>query len=85
MSMEWLYEYGSRAGFWRLYRLFTERGLPATVFAVGMALERNPEAARAMVAADFEIAARWRGSTTSMSTKRPSASMSGWRSNRSSA
>ncbi|ROO26734.1 allantoinase PuuE [Salinisphaera orenii] len=61
MSMEWLYEYGSRAGFWRLYRLFTERGLPATVFAVGMALERNPEAARAMVAADFEIAAHgWR-------------------------
>jgi putative urate catabolism protein len=61
MSMEWLYEYGSRAGFWRLYRLFTERGLPATIFAVGMALERNPRAAAAMVAADFEIAAHgWR-------------------------
>lgn len=61
MSMEWLYEYGSRAGFWRLYRLFAERGLPATIFAVGMALERNPEAARAMVDAGFEVAAHgWR-------------------------
>ncbi|MES1926649.1 allantoinase PuuE [Salinisphaera sp. T31B1] len=61
MSMEWLYEYGSRAGFWRLYRLFAERNMPATVFAVGMALERNPEAARAMVDAGFEIASHgWR-------------------------
>ena len=61
MSMEWLYEYGSRAGFWRLRRLFTERGLTATVFAVGMALERNPEAARAMVESGFEIASHgWR-------------------------
>lgn len=61
MSMEWLYEYGSRAGFWRLYRLFTERGLPATMFTVGMALERNPEVAQAMVDAGFEIAAHgWR-------------------------
>lgn len=61
MSMEWLYEYGSRAGFWRLLRLFTERHMPATVFAVGMALERNPEAAAAMVEAGFEIAAHgWR-------------------------
>ena len=61
MSMEWLYEYGSRAGFWRLRRLFDERGLTATVFAVGMALERNPEAARAMVDSGFEIASHgWR-------------------------
>ncbi|WP_423820980.1 allantoinase PuuE [Salinisphaera sp. SPP-AMP-43] len=61
MSMEWLYEYGSRAGFWRLHRLFTERGLPATVFAVGMALERNPQAAQAMIQAGFEIASHgWR-------------------------
>lgn len=61
MSMEWLYEYGSRAGFWRLMNLFTERGMPATVFAVGMALERNPEAAQAMVDAGFEIASHgWR-------------------------
>ena len=61
MSMEWLYEYGSRAGFWRLHRLFAERGLTATVFAVGMALERNPQAARAMVESGFEIASHgWR-------------------------
>ncbi len=61
MSMEWLYEYGSRAGFWRLHRLFTERRLPVTVFAVGMALERNPEAAAAMVEAGFEVASHgWR-------------------------
>jgi putative urate catabolism protein len=61
MSMEWLYEYGSRAGFWRLYRLFTNRGVPATIFAVGMALERNPQAAQAMVDAGFEIASHgWR-------------------------
>ena len=61
MSMEWLYEYGSRAGFWRLHRLFAERGLTATIFAVGMALERNPQAARAMVDAGFEIASHgWR-------------------------
>lgn len=61
MSMEWLYEYGSRAGFWRLLRLFADRDMPATVFAVGMALERNPVAARAMVDAGFEIASHgWR-------------------------
>jgi len=61
MSMEWLYEYGSRAGFWRLHHLFTERNMPATIFAVGMALERNPEAAQAMMDAGFEIASHgWR-------------------------
>jgi allantoinase len=61
ISMESIYEYGSRAGFWRLLRLFTERRLTATVFAVGMALERNPPAAKAMVEAGFEIAAHgWR-------------------------
>jgi putative urate catabolism protein len=61
MSMEWLYEFGSRAGFWRLHRLFAERGLTATVFAVGLALERNPQAARAMIDAGFEIASHgWR-------------------------
>src|SRR5579864_5959983 len=41
MNMESLYEYGSRAGFWRLYRAFTARRLPVTVYAVAMALERN--------------------------------------------
>jgi putative urate catabolism protein len=61
MSMESLYEYGSRAGVWRLLRLFGGRQLPLTVFAVGMALERNPEAAAAMVEAGHEIASHgWR-------------------------
>ncbi len=61
MSMESLYEYGSRAGFWRLMRLFEERGLPVTMFAVGMALERHPDAARAMVALGHEVASHgWR-------------------------
>ena len=62
MNMESLYEYGSRAGFWRLHRLFTARGLPVTVFGVAMALERNPEAVSAMQAAGWEIAShgyRW--------------------------
>jgi len=61
VNMESLYEYGSRAGFWRLHRLFAARGLPVTVFAVAMAMERNPEAVAAMVEADWEIASHgWR-------------------------
>ena len=62
MAMESLYEYGSRAGFWRLHRLFTERGLPLTVFGVAKAMEMNPEAVEAMLNADWEIAShglRW--------------------------
>jgi putative urate catabolism protein len=62
MNMESLYEYGSRAGFWRLHRLFTERDLPVTVFAVAMALQRNQTAADAMRQAGWEIAShgyRW--------------------------
>jgi putative urate catabolism protein len=62
MNMESLYEYGSRAGFWRIHRLFGERSLPVTVFGVAMALERNPEAIVAMQAAGWEIAShgyRW--------------------------
>jgi putative urate catabolism protein len=61
-NMESLYEYGSRAGFWRLLRLFTSRRLPVTVYGVAMALARNPEAVAAMVEADWEIAShglRW--------------------------
>jgi len=77
MNMESLYEYGSRAGFWRLHRAFTARGLPVTVYGVAMALERNPPAVAAMLAADWEsrrmaIA----GSTTSMSPRRSSANTS---------
>jgi len=61
LNMESLYEYGSRVGWWRLHRLFTERGLPVTVFAVGMALARHPEAGAAMAEAGFEVASHgWR-------------------------
>lgn len=62
MNMESIYEYGARVGFWRLHRLFTERSLPVTVFAVTMALDRNREAAAAMKEAGWEIAShglRW--------------------------
>ena len=62
MNMESIYEYGSRAGFWRLHRMFTERAVPVTVYAVAMALERNPEAVAAMNEAEWEIAShgyRW--------------------------
>jgi peptidoglycan/xylan/chitin deacetylase (PgdA/CDA1 family) len=60
--MESLYDYGARAGFWRLHNLLTSKQVPCTVFAVGMALERNREAANAMVKAGWEIAShgyRW--------------------------
>jgi allantoinase len=61
LTMESVYEYGSRAGFWRLMRIFEERRVPVTVFGVAMALERNPEAVAAMVAAGHEIASHgWR-------------------------
>jgi OHCU decarboxylase len=56
MNMESLFEYGARAGFWRLWRLFTERNLTPTVFAVASALLRHPEPIAAMREADWEIA-----------------------------
>ncbi len=62
INIESMYEYGSRAGFWRLHRMFTERGIPVTVYGVAMALERNPEAVAAMLEADWEVAShgyRW--------------------------
>jgi putative urate catabolism protein len=62
MNMESCYEYGSRAGFWRLYRLFTDRQIPVTVYGIAMALARNPDAVAAMIEADWEIAShgyRW--------------------------
>jgi putative urate catabolism protein len=62
MNMESIYEYGSRAGFWRLWRIFTERAMPVTVYGVATALRRNPEAVAAMKEADWEIAShglRW--------------------------
>lgn len=55
MSMESLYEYGSRAGCWRVLRLFERKGLPLTVFGVARALERNPAFTAAVVAAGHEI------------------------------
>lgn len=62
MNMESMYEYGSRAGFWRLHRLFTGRKIPLTVFGVAMALQRNPKIVDAMWEAEWEIAShgyRW--------------------------
>jgi allantoinase len=60
-SMESLFEYGSRAGAWRLLREFERRAIPVTVFGVAMALERHPELANAMIAAGHEIACHgWR-------------------------
>jgi allantoinase len=62
MSMESLYEYGSRAGLWRVLRVFGRRGLPLTIFGVAMALARNPQALAAFVQRGDEIAChglRW--------------------------
>jgi putative urate catabolism protein len=62
VSMESLYDYGARAGFWRIHQLFTARKIPLTVFGVAMAMERNPAAVEAMLAAGWEIAChgyRW--------------------------
>ncbi|MCA0422833.1 MAG: allantoinase PuuE [Proteobacteria bacterium] len=56
MNMESIYEYGSRAGFWRLHRLFTERKLPVTVFGVASAMARHPGVVDAMVSAGWDIA-----------------------------
>ena len=61
INMESLYEYGSRAGFWRLHKLFQEKKIPITVFGVGMALEKNPEVCKAIIEADYEVASHgWR-------------------------
>jgi|TARA_B110000305_G_scaffold181966_1_gene201900 allantoinase len=62
MSMESMYEYGSRAGFWRLHRLFQRHQLPVTVYGIAMAMERNPDVVSAMLEANWEIAShgyRW--------------------------
>jgi allantoinase len=55
LGAESMFEYGSRVGFWRLYRLFHDRGLPLTVFATALGLERNPEAARALAESDWDV------------------------------
>ena len=62
LSMESIYEYGSRVGVWRLFDLFRARQVPITVFAVAMALQRNPAVADAALANGFEICShgyRW--------------------------
>ncbi|WP_238123739.1 MULTISPECIES: allantoinase PuuE [unclassified Xanthobacter] len=56
MNMESNYEYGARAGFWRLHRMFTSRAMPVTVYGVATAMARNPEAVAAMREAEWEIA-----------------------------
>lgn len=61
-NMESLYDYGARAGFWRLHNLFEKKKVPATVFAVGMALERNPAVCHALKESNWEVAShgyRW--------------------------
>ena len=62
ISMESIYEYGSRSGFWRLDKLFKEKKIPVTIFGVGLALKQNPEVCNAIKNGDYEIAAhgyRW--------------------------
>ncbi len=64
LIVESIYEYGSRAGFWRLMRTFAERKLDITVFGAALALERNPDAARAIRDAGYEVCShgwRWIG------------------------
>lgn len=61
MSMESLYEYGSRAGFWRIHNEFQRRGLPLTVFGVAMALARNPLVVEAIKNANYDVVSHgWR-------------------------
>jgi putative urate catabolism protein len=61
LNMESLYEYGSRAGVWRVLRAFKEREITPTIYAVGMALERNPQVAEAIAASGSDIVAHgWR-------------------------
>jgi len=61
MASESLFEYGSRVGFWRLMRLFQDRGLPMTIFGCALALERNPAAAQAIRESGFDVCSHgWR-------------------------
>jgi putative urate catabolism protein len=55
LAIESVYEYGSRAGFWRIVDTFTDRGVPLTVYGCALALERNPPAAQAIAAAGFDV------------------------------
>jgi putative urate catabolism protein len=55
-NMESIYEYGARAGFWRLHRMFTSRKIPLTIYGVATALQRSPDQLTAMLEAGWEIA-----------------------------
>ncbi|MGY8999378.1 MAG: allantoinase PuuE [Rhodospirillales bacterium] len=62
MSMESLYEYGSRVGVWRLFNLFNDYEIPITIFAIAMALQRNPDVVEAALKNEFELCShglRW--------------------------
>lgn len=62
MSMDSMYEYGSRAGFWRIHQEFQKRSLPMTIFGVGMALARNPYVVEAIQQANYDVVShgqRW--------------------------
>lgn len=64
LQVESVYEYGSRAGFWRLMRLFKQKNIPVTIFGAALALERNPQAVEAIVEAGYDICChgwRWIG------------------------
>jgi len=61
INMESFYEYGSRRGFWRLHKLFSEKNIPVTIFGVAMALERNPDVCKAIMNGNYEVASHgWR-------------------------
>ena len=61
MNMESFYEYGSRRGFWRLHKLFSEKKIPITIFGVAMAFKRNPEICEAIKNGNYEVASHgWR-------------------------
>jgi peptidoglycan/xylan/chitin deacetylase (PgdA/CDA1 family) len=81
LRTESMFEYGSRAGVWRLRRLLAARGIPATIFAVGMAVERSPDVVAALAADGHEICPH--GWTTPTSTPSPSGRTSPGRSRRS--
>jgi putative urate catabolism protein len=55
-NMESIYEYGARAGFWRLHKMFVDRNLPITVYGVATAMQRSPDQVKAMLAAGWEVA-----------------------------
>ncbi len=83
LAAEGLFEYGSRVGFWRVLRIFKERGLPMTVFGCALALERNPAVAAASARpASTSARTAGAGSSTGSSPRRRSASTSAWRSSR---